>query len=69
MVNRGRSMEIRMYYVKKIAALLNINLSIAYEIYNRLCIGGADFSEMPQEQFERIVRAQYAITFRPYVEG
>ena len=62
MVNRGRSVEIKMYYVNKIAEILNVNKSVAYDIYNRMCIGGADFSEMTFEQFSREVRAQYAVS-------
>ena len=51
-----------MYYVNKIAEILNVNKSVAYDIYNRMCIGGADFSEMTFEQFSREVRAQYAVS-------
>ena len=65
MVNRGRSMEIKMYYVNKIAEILNVNKSVAYDIYNRMCIGGADFSEMSKERFSREVHAQYAVSYNP----
>lgn len=61
MVNHGRSTETKMYYVNQIADLLNVNTSVAYDIYNRMCIGGADFSEMSQEQFERVVTTTYYI--------
>lgn len=48
-----------MYYVSQIAELLNVNNSIAADVYTRLRIAGADFSEMSQEQFEREVWQQY----------
>ncbi len=50
-----------MYYVSKIAELLNVNNSIAADVYTRLRIAGADFSEMSQEQFVREVWQQYWI--------
>lgn len=59
MVTDGRSMENKMFYVNKIADLLNVNKSVAYDIYNRMCIGGADFSEMSKEQFEREVSMNF----------
>lgn len=61
MVTYGRSMENKMYYVNKIADLLHVNTSVAYDIYTRMCIGGADFSEMSQEQFEREVSQTFVI--------
>ena len=61
MVNRDRSMENKMYYVNKIAEHLNVNHSVAYDIYNRMCICGYDFSEMPKEKFDREVRIQFQV--------
>lgn len=48
-----------MFYVSKIAEILGVNNSIAADVYTRLSLAGVNFSEMPQEQFEREVRQQY----------
>lgn len=50
-----------MYYVNKISDLLHVNTSVAYDIYNRMCIAGADFSEMSQEKFEREVSMTFVV--------
>ena len=54
-----------MIYIKEIMALLGVDKCIAEDIFQQMCIGGADFSEMTNREFKAWVHAVYAEMIDP----
>lgn len=54
-----------MIYINTIMELLGVDQSIADEVFQQMCIEGADFSEMTAREFKVWVHAAYACMIDP----